>query len=124
VIYLIEVLDRFKHNNGHLLRIKTDNASLKYLMTWELQSTLHAPGIVWPAMRNHMPCMAHIIQLLLGARMCSFVVKGHNKSSEADQRDQQFEDNESTDIGKNNRHREERNTRINKVLAMQPDLAK
>jgi len=56
--------------------------------------------------------------------MSTLGVKGHTKLSEAHERDQQFEQNESTDIGKSQGLRKEGNARINKVLAMRPGLAK
>jgi len=93
-------------------------------MTRELQSTLVASRIEWPALRNHIPCMAHGIQLALGAFICSLGVKGHTKSWEPHERDQQFGENESIDIGKSQRLRKEGNARINKVSAMKPGLAK
>ena len=73
---------------------------------------------------NHIPCMAHIIQLASGAFMSSLSVKGRTKSWEAHERDQQFGENESIDIGKSQRLRKEGNARINKVSAMKPGLAK
>jgi len=93
-------------------------------MSHELQSTLEASGIEWPALRNHIPCMAHVIQLASGAFMSSLGVKGRTKSWETHERDQQFGENESTDIGKSQRLRKEGNARINKVSAMRPGLAK
>jgi len=117
------VLDRFELTDGHLLGITTENASSKYSMTHELQSTLEASAIPWPAFRNHIPCTAHVIQLALGAFMRSLGVKGHTKSWEAHERDQQFGENESRDIGKSQRLRKEGNARINKVSAMKPGLA-
>jgi len=118
------VLDRFEITNGRLLGITTDNASSKYSMTRELQSTLEASGIEWLALRNHIPCMAHVIQLALGAFMGSLGVKGRTKSWEAHEHDHQFEENESIDDGKCQRLRKEGNPRINKVSAMRPGLAK
>jgi len=56
--------------------------------------------------------------------MSSLGVKGRTKSWEAHERDQQFGENESTDIGKSQRLRKEGNARINKVSAMRPGLAK
>jgi len=79
---------------------------------------------MWPALRNHIPCMAHIIQLASGAFMSSLGVKGHTKSWEAHECDHQFGENESIDIGKSQRLRKEGTARINKVLAMRPGLAK
>jgi len=93
-------------------------------MAWELQSSLEASGIEWPAWRNHIPCMAHVIQLALGAFMSSFRVKNHTKSWEAHERDQQFGENKSIDIWKSQRLRKDGHVRINKVLAMRPGLAK
>jgi len=56
--------------------------------------------------------------------MSSLGVKGRTMSWEAPERDQQFGENESIDIGKSQRLRKEGNARINKVLAMRPGLAK
>jgi len=103
------VLDRFELTDGHLLGITMDNASTNYSMTRELQSTLEASGIEWAALRNHIPCMVHIIQLALGAFMSSLGVKGRTKSWEAHEHDQQFGENESMDIGKSQRLRNEGN---------------
>jgi len=94
------VLDRFELTDGRLLDITTDNASSNYSMTHELQSTVEASGIESPALGNPIPCMAHVIQLALGAFMSSLGVKGRTKSWEAHERDQQFAENESIDIGK------------------------
>jgi len=110
--------------DGCLLRLLAENGSSNYLMTRELQSTLEDSRIECTALRNHIPCMAHIIQLALGAFMSSLGVKGRTKFSEADEYDQQFGENEIIDIGKSQRLWKERNARINKVLAMRPGLAK
>jgi len=122
--HLQEVLDRFDLTDGRLLGITTDNASSNYSMTRKLETTLQASGIEWPALRNHIPCMAHVIQLALGAFMSSLGVKGRTKSWEAHERNQQFGENERIDIGKSQRLRKEGNARINKVSAMKPGLAK
>jgi hypothetical protein len=119
-----DVLDRFELTDGRLFGITTDNASSNYSMTRELQSTLEATGIEWPALRNQIPCMSHLTQLALGAFMSSLVVQGRTKSWEPHERDQQFGENESIDIGKSQRLRKEGNARINKVSAMRPGLAK
>jgi len=118
------MLYRFGLTDGRLIGITTDNASSSYSMARELQSTLEASGIEWPALMNHIPCMAHVIQLAFGAFMSSLGVKGRTKSCEAHKRDQQFGVNESIDIGKSQRLRKEGNARINKLLAMKPGLAK
>ena len=119
-----EVLDRFELTDGGLLGITTDNASSNYSMTRKLQFTLQASGIEWPALRHHVPCMAHVIQVALGAFMSSLGVKGRTKSWEAHERDQPFGENENKHIGKSQRLRKEGNARINKVSAMKPGLAK
>jgi len=93
-------------------------------MTRELQSTLEASGVEWPELRNHIPRMAPVIQLALGAFMSSLGVKGCTKSWEAYERKQQFRENESIDIGKSQRLRKVPNARINKVSATRPGLAK
>jgi hypothetical protein len=94
------VLDRFELTDSRLLGITTDNASSNYLMARELQSTLEASGIELLALRNHISRMVQVIQLALGSFMSSLSVKGHTKSWKADERDQQFGENESIDIGK------------------------
>jgi len=68
--------------------------------------------------------MAHVIQLALGSFMSSLGVKGHTKPWEAHERDQQFGENESVDIGKSQRLRKEGNATINEVSAVKPGSAK
>ena len=111
----MDVLDCFELTEGRLLGITTDNAGSNHSMTRELQSTLEASGIKWPALRNHIPCMAHVIQLALSAFISSLGVKGRPKSSEAHEQDQQFGENESIDVGKSQRLRKEGNARMNQV---------
>jgi hypothetical protein len=62
--------------------------------------------------------------LALGAFMSSLGVKGNIKSWYTHERNQQFGENESIDIGKSQRLRKEGYARINKVWAMRPGLAK
>jgi len=123
-IHLQGVPDRFELTDCRLLGITTDNASSNYSMTYKLQSTLEAYVIQWPAVWNHILCMAHVIQLALGAFMSSLGVKGHTKSWEAHERNQQFGVNESIDTVKSQSLRKEVNARIHKVSAMKPGLAK
>jgi len=75
-------------------------------------------------MRHHIPCIAHVIQLDLGEIMPNHSENGRSKSWEAHERDQQFGENESTDIGKSQRQQKESNAGINMVSAMRPCLAK
>jgi len=93
-------------------------------MTCELQSTLEASAIRWPALRNHIPCMAHVIQLALGAFMSSPGGKGRTKPWEANEHDQQSRVIESIDLRKSQRIRKEGNARIDEVSAMKRGLAK
>jgi hypothetical protein len=123
-VHLNNVLHRFELTDGRLLAITTDNASSNYSMAYELQSTLETSGIERPALRNHIPCMVRVIQLALGALMSSLSIKDHTKSWEAHERDQQFGENESIDMGNSLRLRKEGNARINMVSAMRSGLAK
>jgi len=118
------VLDRFELSDGHVRHSRTDNASSNHSITRELHSTLESSGIQCSAWRNHIPCMAHVIQLALGAFMSSLGVRGRCKFWEPHEHDKQFGENESMDIGKSQRLRKEGNARINKVSAMGPGLAK
>ena len=68
--------------------------------------------------------MAHVIQLALGVFMSTLSIPGRTKYWEGHEQDQQFWKNQWTDIGKSQRLRKEVNARINKVLAMQPGLAR
>ena len=79
----MDVLDCFQLPDGRLLGIINDNASSNYSITRELQSTLEASAIKWPALRNHTACMAKIIQLASGAFLSSLGVKGRTKYWEA-----------------------------------------
>jgi len=118
------VLERCALADGRLLGITTDNASSNYSMTCELQLTLEASAIEWPALMNHKPCMGNVVHLALGAFISSLGVKCRTMSWAALQRHQEFGKNESIDIGKSQRLRKEGNAGINKVLAMKPGLAK
>jgi len=118
------VLDRVELTDGWLLNITTDNASSNYSMTHELRSTHDACGIKWPPLSYHIPCRAHVIQLAFGELMSSFGVKGCTKSWEDHERDQQFGENESIDIGKSQTLRKVGNASINHVSAMRLGLAK
>jgi len=68
--------------------------------------------------------MAHSIQLALGAFITSVGVIGRTKSWEAHECDQQFGENNSTDIEKSQRLWKQGNATINKVSAMRPGLSK
>jgi hypothetical protein len=112
------------HTDRHLLAITTDNASTNYLMTCQLQSAFEASGIVWPLLRNNIPSMAHVIQLLPGVIRSSLGVEGPTKCSEAHERDYQFGENECFDNGNSPLLRKERNTRITMVTTNRPGCGK
>jgi len=122
-MYLKDELDCFDPTDGRVLGIMTDNVSSNYSMTYELQSTLEASVIKWPALRNHIPCMAHIIQLALGTFISQLAAKCRTKSWVAHEPNQQIGENESIEIGKSQWLREEGNARINKVSAMTSGVA-
>jgi hypothetical protein len=85
--HLKEVLDHVEQTDGLLIRIITNNTPSSYSISLELQPTLLASAIEYPAFRNPILCMAHIIQLVLGAFMSGLGVKGRTKSCEAQERD-------------------------------------
>jgi hypothetical protein len=93
-------------------------------MTRELPTTLDASGIEWPALRNHIPCRAYVIELALGAFMSSLGANGRTKCWETHEHNQQFRQNESTDNGKSQRPRKQSNPSINEMSAMRPGWAK
>jgi len=123
-MHLNDVLDLFELTDSYLIGITIDNATSNYLITYEVQSTLQASGIEWPALRNHIPCMAHVILLALGAFMSRLVVTGCTNSWGANECNQHFGENHSINIGKSQRLRNEDNAGINKVSAMSAGLAK
>jgi hypothetical protein len=119
-----EVLDRFELSDCRLVGITTDNASSKYSMTRKLQSTLEMSGMEWSALRNHIPCMAHVIQLCLGAFMSNLDVTGCTKSWEAHEHDRQFGENEGVLKTTIQKLQKIGNAQIHKVAPMNPGLAK
>jgi len=123
-IHLKDMVDRSELTDGRLHGITTANASSNYWKTQEPQSTLEASGIEWLALRNHIPCMVHVIQLGLGAFMSSLGVKGRTQSWEAHERDQHFGENKNIHVGKSQRAQKEGNARTKQESAMRPGLAK
>ena len=121
---LKKVLNHFELTDGPLLGTTTVNASTNHLLTPELQPTLGASQIEWPALRTYIPCMAHFIQLALGGFMGTLSVKDCTKSCEANECNQNFVKNECTDIVKSQRLRTESNAGINKVVVLKTGLAK
>lgn len=84
-------------------------------MTYELQSTIEASAMEWPAWRNHILFMAHVRQLAVGALFSSVSVKDRTKCWEAHEQNTQFGVNESTDNGNGQRLTKAANACINKV---------
>jgi len=121
---LKDTIDRVHLTEGHLLEIMSGNAFSNYSMTCKLQSTSEDSGIEWPALRNHIPCMAHVIQLALAAFISSLGTICRTRTWEVCQCDQQFGQNESIDIGNSQRLPKEGNATINKMSAMRPGFAK
>jgi len=119
-----DILAHFELTDIRLVGIMTKNASSNFSITRVLQSTLEASGTVWPALWNHIACIAHVMQLAIGASMSSLCVNGCTKSWEAHERAQHFGENESIDIGKSQILLKQGNATINMVLAMRPAFAK
>ena len=80
-------MDRFGLMDGRVLGITTDIASSNYTMVKELQRSLKAMEVDWSAAQNHVPCMAHVIQLALAAFMKSLGIQRRNRSWEDGVRD-------------------------------------
>ena len=80
-------MDRFGHRDSSVRGITTDNASSNYAMVKELYRSMKAMEVDWSAVQNHIPCMAHIIQLALVAFMKSLGIQGRNRSWEDGVRD-------------------------------------
>ena len=118
------VVNHFELTESHLLAIMTDNGSSNDSMTRELQSTLEASRIGWPAMKNHIPCIAHLIQLALRSLMTGLRVKVRTKSRDTHERDQHFGENRGTAMWKRRRLWKEGSSGLNKVSARRPRLAK
>jgi len=92
-------------------------------MTWEQQSSLKASGIEWPALRCHIPFMAHVFHLSLGAIIRSFGVTGCTTYWQAYVCYGQFGENESTVFANSERLWKGGKARISKVSAMRLGLA-
>lgn len=91
-------MQRFSLENGRVLGITTDNATSNYSMARELQKSLKGMEVEWSAAQNHIPCMAHVIQLTLSAFMNSLGVKGRSKSWEEGVRETLNEDSKGRKV--------------------------
>ena len=76
------VLDKYGIQD-RILGFTTDSASNNKTLTKALNNMWSSLSIEWNQLENHIPCMAHIVQLILGAFMSSIKVKskdGHMPS--------------------------------------------
>jgi len=65
------------------LRFTTDNASNNQTLTEALNNAWSLHPVEWYQLENHIPCMAHVVQLIVGAFMGLIKVKlrhGHMPS--------------------------------------------
>ena len=69
-----EVLTEYDIQDG-ILSFTTNTASNNKTLEHALNSKWSSQSIEWSQLENHIPCMAHIIQLILGAFMSSIEVK-------------------------------------------------
>jgi len=93
-------------------------------MSAKLPPFREALAIEWPAFSYHIPCMVYIIQLLFSAFLSILKVNDHTKTWDGNKHYKQFEENEGTDLGKRQRHRNKGNARVDKVSAMRSGLGK
>jgi len=59
----------------------TDNASNNFTMAKELQKLLAEQNIKWDSKTNHIPCLTHIINLVVQKFLSSLVTDGVDGSS-------------------------------------------
>jgi hypothetical protein len=118
-----EDVDHFEISDGQLLDITTDNALSNCSITWVLQSILQISGIEGSASKNHIPCMAQVIQLCLGTFVSNLGVKGHTKAWEAHEYDKQFVEKKSAPTINIQKLQMISNTQIHKVSTMNAGLA-
>jgi hypothetical protein len=121
-IHLNVVLEHFGLTNSFVVEITIDNASSNESITLKLQATRECSGIKWPALQNHLSCIADVIQLDFVAFMGRLSVKGSHISGEPPQRYQHCRDNQTTDIGNSQSLRKEGHARTNKAPAVMPRL--
>ena len=83
--HVVEVLQRYSLDDGRLMGITTDNASANYTMCKALEDALGKLRVRhhWEAAKYHVPCMAHVIQLCLGAFMSALEVRSRERHQTA-----------------------------------------
>jgi len=61
-----------------ILGFTTDSASNNRTLTEALNNAWSLLSVEWCQLENHIPCMAHVVQLILGAFMSSIKVKSRD----------------------------------------------
>jgi len=61
-----------------ILGFTTDSASINRTLTEALNNSWSLLSVEWCQLENHIPCMAHVVQLILSAFMSSIKVKSRN----------------------------------------------
>ena len=112
------MLDRFECTAGRLHDITTDNTVFKFFD--DTRAAINTRALDNPVGCFDDPQTMHGASHPAGFRCIPewSRCKGRTKSLESGERDQQFGDNQSIDIGESQKLRKEGNARINKVSAM------
>ena len=85
------VLKRYNIDNDRFLGMMSDNMSSNFTMSAGIERAMAIMGHQWSSANNHMPCMAHVIQLALGAFMSKLQIAGRESYYQEEQRDQLVE---------------------------------
>jgi len=72
-----DVLARYGIQDS-ILGFTTDSASNNRTLTEALNNTWSLLSVEWCQLENHIPCMAHVVQLILGAFISSITVKSRD----------------------------------------------
>lgn len=96
--HLLTVIHKYQIQSK-LFCITTDNASNNYKMMKELSKLLlHHDGIVWNGTRNHVPCLAHVLNLAVKAFLREINVQPPAEETNwMDNRDSDNDDDSSDD---------------------------
>jgi len=65
-------------SQDRILGFTTDSASNNRTLTADLNNAWSLGSVEWCEVENHIPCMAHVIQLILGAFMSSIKVESQD----------------------------------------------
>jgi len=72
-----DVLARYRIQD-RILGFTTDSASNNRTLTEALNNAWSLLSVEWCQLENHIPCMGHVVQLILGAFMSSIKVKSRD----------------------------------------------